>query len=145
MLMNTSGQSCSQNEEPQSLHVVLSLRLDTGKAENCYSLELLPVTQKRQIKTSSSVLPAMPQNKIALSAVFSCTQEVKRLRNLGYSLFATALSTEAGAHPPGFTVRYNFDLITSIIKSKKYLKQQLGTNNNQFYIHFPKSSTNSYL
>lgn len=36
-------------------------------------------------------------------AVFSCTYEVKRLRNLGYSLLATALRTDAGAQPPGFT------------------------------------------
>ncbi len=27
------------------------------------------------------------------------------MRNLGYSLLATALSTEAGAQPPGFTAR----------------------------------------
>ncbi|TNN74282.1 hypothetical protein EYF80_015525 [Liparis tanakae] len=36
-------------------------------------------------------------------AVFSWTYEVKRFRNLGYSLLATALRTEAGAQPPGFT------------------------------------------
>lgn len=41
---------------------------------------------------------------MGLPAVFSCTYEVNRFRNLGYSLFATALNTDAGAQPPGFTV-----------------------------------------
>lgn len=103
--MNASGQSCSQSEEPQSLCLVLSLHLEAGKTGNCYPSELVPETQKGQVKRWSSALPATPQNKIGLSAVFSWTQEVKRLRNLGYSLFATALSTEAGAHPPGFTAK----------------------------------------
>lgn len=43
------------------------------------------------------------QKRIDFPAVFSWTYEVKRLRNLGYSLLATALRTEAGAQPPGFT------------------------------------------
>lgn len=36
---------------------------------------------------------------------------MKRLRNLGYSLLATALRTEAGAQPPGFTVAKQIGII----------------------------------
>lgn len=43
------------------------------------------------------------QKRMGFPAVFSWTYEVKRLRNLGYSLLATALRTDAGAQPPGFT------------------------------------------
>lgn len=48
---------------------------------------------------------------MGLAAVFSWTYVVKRLRNLGYSLLATALRTEAGAQPPGFTEMKNQHLI----------------------------------
>ena len=41
--------------------------------------------------------------RISLDLVLSMTYCVNLLRNLGYSLLQTALSTEAGAQPPGLT------------------------------------------
>lgn len=59
-----------------------------------------PCCDKRYVEFLAT---CAPQNRMGLPAVFSCTYEVKRLRNLGYSRLATARRTEAGAQPPGFT------------------------------------------
>lgn len=71
--MNTSGESSSQSEGPRSLSVVLSLHLDTGKVESCNSIGFVLTDTDSGVSDVNTTLPAMPQNKIGLSAVFSWT------------------------------------------------------------------------
>lgn len=56
------------------------------------------------------------------------------MRNLGYSLLATALSTEAGAQPPGFTAHTRWLLIVRMSlhcqqlkpSNSKWIKRTIG-------------------
>lgn len=52
---------------------------------------------------------------------------MKRFKNLGYSRFATARSTEAGAQPPGFTkIRIRDKIVVlkrEILNLKAWLEQ----------------------
>lgn len=73
MLTNTSGGSSSWSEGPRSLSVVLSLHLDTGKVENCNCIGFVLMETDPGVLYGNTMLPAMPQNKIGLSAVFSWT------------------------------------------------------------------------
>ena len=50
-----------------------------------------------------TVITSINHHIISLPLCFSITYAVNLLRNLGYSLLYTALSTEAGAQPPGLT------------------------------------------
>lgn len=66
----------------------------------CHTLDRLP--QPLQCLLWSLI--CRPEKLMGWLVLLSTTYWVNRFRNLGYSRLYTALSTDAGAHPPGLTV-----------------------------------------
>lgn len=103
-IISGSFSSCHSSRRFKGVCVLTSLNCRREKKHSLVFKLQRQFDIKIKILNSEGGITCRSQNKMGFPVVFSWTQEVNRLRNLGYSLLATARSTEAGAQPPGFTV-----------------------------------------